>query len=199
MVERLLVDDPETIRLLGSPIRQDLVDYLEWAGPSTVVELAVGLGTRPDRLYYHIERLREAGVVVERGPGEAGGKRVGLAGSSLALKYRTGDPERTVALTDAVGTMLRSAERRFEGALSGAVGEIELEGPTRNVWASRVRGRLAESDLEEANLLIDRLHQLFRRGRERASGAGRMHEVSVVLVPLSEPVAAADRACARLP
>lgn len=192
MAKRLLVDDPETIRLLGSPIRQDLVDYLEWAGPSTVAELAAGLGTRPDRLYYHLERLREAGLVIEAEREAAGGKVVELTGPSVALSYRLGDPERAAALTDAVGAMLRSAERRFEGALTGEAGEIELEGAARNVWASRVRGRLADSDLEEANRLIARLHRLFQRSRGRSHRAGRMHEVSVVLVPLPERGARAD-------
>lgn len=44
MEREYLAEDAEGIRLLGSALRQGLVDHLETSGPATVTELAAGLG-----------------------------------------------------------------------------------------------------------------------------------------------------------
>lgn len=189
------VDDPERIRLLGSPVRQDIVDYVDAAGPSTVAEIAAALGRPADTLYYHVGLLREAGLLVVREATAGRAVRVvDLPGAGLQVRYRPEDPENVAAVRDAVGTMLRSAERRFAAGLEGRAGTVAVEGPRRSLWASRVRGRLTEAELEEVNGLIRRLHEVFAGGRGRGPEEGRMHEVNVVLSPLAEAVAARDSA-----
>jgi len=180
------VEDPDQIRLLGAPVRQDIVDHLASAGPCTMAEIAAGLGQPVDTLYYHVRRLREAGLVAEREGAVSRGMVVAVPGSGLSMKYRPDDPDNVAAIRDAVGTMLRSVDRRFRDGLEGRAGPVEVEGATRNLWASRVRGRLTRSDLEEVNGLIRRLQGIFERARESSGGAGRVHELSVVLSPLPE-------------
>lgn len=182
-----VVEQPERIRLLGSPVRQDIVDFVDAAGPSTVAEIAAGLGRPADTLYYHVRLLRNAELVTVRASGESGVKRVHLPGSGgLQIRYRPDDAANVSAVMDAVGTMLRSAERRFADGLRGRAGPPVLEGPRRNLWASRVRGRLTDGEVEEINELIGRMHEVFAKGRGRAAREGQMHEVNVVLSPLAE-------------
>ena len=49
-------------RSLADPTRIRIFDALS-AGPSTVSELAERLGLPADRLYYHLDRLEEGGIV----------------------------------------------------------------------------------------------------------------------------------------
>lgn len=184
-----VIEDPERIRLLGSPIRQDIVDYLDSAGPATVAELGRGIGVPADRLYYHVKRLLDAGLVVESdaGRGRGGALRLELPAKDVRIRYRLDDGASLEAIEDAVGTMLRSVERRFTRALSGAAGAVAVEGPDRDLWGSRVRGRLTEADVREVNETIRHLHAIFERRRGAGPEAGRMYEISAVLCPLPEP------------
>lgn len=177
-----VIEDPGQIRLLGSPLRSDIVDYLEGAGPTPVAGIARGVGRPADRLYYHLRRLEEAGLVVRRGGGARDAALFDVPGRPVTLRYRADDPDSVEAIRDAVGTALRSAERHFGEALGK--GEVELAGPTRNLWATRARGFLTDDQLREANELIHRILSLFRIAGE--TPAGRMHEVTIVVDPLVE-------------
>jgi DNA-binding transcriptional ArsR family regulator len=185
------VEDAEGIRLLGSAVRLDLLDYLESTGPATVSELAGALGRPADTLYYHIRLLRAAGILVRcDGDGkdrEGRGMLLDLSSDNAAVRYRQ-QPEIVEALADMVSTLLRNTGRRFRAAMAGEAGDVSLEGPRRNVWAARVRGRLTEEELREVNEAIERVVAIFHRGRERRGTPvhGRLHEVSMVLVPLPE-------------
>lgn len=183
----LRIEDPGIIRLLGSPLRQDIVDYVDAVGPSTVLEIGEGIGRAADSLYYHLRLLLDAGVLVRTDGPDARGMVVDVAARPVELRYRPDDPEAARALLDVVGGMLRSAERHFGTALEGEGVEVQVEGPSRNLWISRVRGRLTDAELREVNEIIRRLHAIFHRslGR-REAGEARMHEVSVVLCPLPE-------------
>lgn len=176
------VDDPAQIRLLGSPVRNDVVLFLDGEGPATVASIARGLGRPADTLYYHLGRLEEAGLIVRRG--EDGGEAAvfDVPGRPVTLRYRPDDPANAAAIVDAVGTTLRSVERRFGAAL--AEGAFELSGPERNLWASRGRGRLTDAELAEVNEAIRRILAIFRGAA--GSDGGRMHEVTLVVVPLPE-------------
>lgn len=174
------VDDPAQIRLLGSPVRNDVLVFLDGEGPATVAEIARGLGRPADTLYYHLGRLEGAGLVVRRGGDEAAAFDV--PGRPFTLRYRADDPDNVAAIADAVGTTLRSAERRFGEALEE--GRFELAGPARNLWASRGRGRLTDDEVVEVNDAIRRIFEIFRAAA--GSDEGRMHEVTLVVVPLPE-------------
>lgn len=183
----LLVEDPEQIRLLGSTVRQDIVDHLDFAGPSTVPELAAALGCPTDTLYYHLNLLLEAGLLVRHDREDDRRMVVDLPASSVEVRYHRDDRPAVEAIVSAVATLLRSAERRFAGALDDDELPLELEGPRRNHWASRVRGRLTEAEVVEVNEAIRAIHGIFRRSRSRPDPLeGRMHEVTVVLSPLPE-------------
>lgn len=183
----VIIEDPQLIRLLASSVRQDIIDFVDSAGASSVAEIAAAIGRPADTLYYHLRLLLAAGLLVRRDAEDAGGMIVDVPGHPVALRYRPDDPAASRALRSVAGALLRSAERHFGSALAREGVEIEVEGPERNLWISRVRGRLTDSELRKVNEGIQRLHAIFRRGRNRrASARSRMHEISVVLCPLRE-------------
>ena len=57
------ISSPRQIRALISPVRQDIVDTVEAAGPCSVADLACLLGMPADGLYYHIRCLTRAGLL----------------------------------------------------------------------------------------------------------------------------------------
>lgn len=81
------------LRELADPIRLRVVDHLAVAGPATVSELAVGLGSSLPRLSNHLRRLREAGLVATEQRGRTTLYRLAepdLAQLLLALDHVTG-------------------------------------------------------------------------------------------------------------
>jgi predicted transcriptional regulator len=84
------ISTPRQIRVLASPVRQDIVETVDAAGPCSVAELARLLGMPADGLYYHIRRLSSADLLKavnaksKRGRGEA---RLEV-GSYQWIKYR---------------------------------------------------------------------------------------------------------------
>jgi DNA-binding transcriptional ArsR family regulator len=60
-VEELRIDDPAVLAALYDPLRYRIFRLLE--APRSVAELADGVGMPANRLYYHVRRLVDAGLV----------------------------------------------------------------------------------------------------------------------------------------
>ena len=78
--------------------------------------------------------------------------------------------------------MLRTAERDFSGALNG--GDAVGEGPLRDLWASRLKGWVGETDLREINRLLARLSELLLQPRE--AGRDRLVTLAWMLAPIDD-------------
>ena len=61
--ESIVIDDPETMKVIADPLRLRLLEAL--ARPRTVKELAAAVDRKPDRLYYHLRKLVDVGLVHE--------------------------------------------------------------------------------------------------------------------------------------
>src|SRR5262245_10366834 len=105
-VPSVRITDPSAIAVLASPVRQELFDTIEaLGGVATISELADQLGRPADGLYYHVERLRRAGLLVAapvgRSPAGRSERRYRLpvrAGRPLGLGYRPRDPRNVAAV-----------------------------------------------------------------------------------------------------
>ncbi len=161
------ISAPEDITLLASSVRQELVDTLAaMGGEASVAELATELGRPMDGLYYHLELLRKGGMVQEKRSPDSGERRFRLAGAKgapLRMVYKPSVPGVSVALTKFSQQLLHIAAQDFAAAL--ALPAVQVTGPGRQLWISRNKGWVSNSDLEEVNALLLRLGQLTSQPR----------------------------------
>lgn len=166
------ISAPEDIALLASGVRQELVDTLAAiGGEASASELANELGRPMDGLYYHLELLRKGGLVLEVTCVDSGERRFRLAsgyGVPLRIVYKPNVPGVSPALNKFSQQLLHIAGQDFSAALE--LPGVRLSGPRRELWISRNKGWVSNTDLEEINALLLRLGQLASQSRsdERA-------------------------------
>lgn len=152
----------EDIMLLASAVRQELVDTLgSLGGEASAAELAMQIGRPMDGLYYHLELLREGGLVLELPAAGAGERRFRLAskrGQPLRLVYKPDQPGVTAALNKFAQQLLHIAGQDFAAGLDKP--GVCTEGAHRELWISRNKGWLNTKDLAEVNTLLVRLGEL---------------------------------------
>lgn len=177
------VGDPAQVRLLSSPVRQEMVDTLAaLGGEAGVASLADQLGRPADGLYYHLRAL-VAGGLVEELPSEGGERRFRLAGEGVAplrLVYDLGPNGNAAELRAFAHGLLQIAGRDFERALES--GDAAVVGTGRELWASRNKGWLSPEDVAEVNALLKRLSELT--SQPKAAGRDRLTSLAFVLAPI---------------
>ncbi|WP_324699286.1 ArsR/SmtB family transcription factor [Novosphingobium aerophilum] len=170
--------DPAMIRLLSSPMRQELMDTLAAiGGEASVATLAEELGRPADGLYYHLRALAAAGLICEVPADDNGDRRYRLAshdGGPIRLAYDLRPNGNAAELRNFAHGLMQIAERDFQDAL-GRVNAV-VSGPKRELWASRNKGWLSDSDLTEVNTLLERLSELTSQPKDE----GKNHLVSLV-------------------
>ena len=181
---RLPISDPAQVRLLSSPVRQEVVDTLgALGGEAGIAELSEQLGRPADGLYYHLRAL-VAGGLVEETPARNGERRFRLSGTGsapLQLAYDLGTNGNAAELRAFARVMLQVAERDFEHALD--VGDAVVAGAGRELWASRSKGWLGREDMLEVNALLVRLSELM--SQPKAPGRDRLASLAFVLAPIN--------------
>src|SRR3990170_3327266 len=114
---RRAISDPAQIRLLSSPVRQEIVDTLAaLGGEASVSRLAEQLGRPADGLYYHL-RVLVRGELVDESPSEEREETVyrlkGEGDEPLRLAYRRGMQGNLEALNVFARGLLQVAGRDF--------------------------------------------------------------------------------------
>lgn len=171
----------DQMKVLSSPVRQELLDVLARMGTVSLAELGAVLGRPADGLYYHVRLLQRRGLVVSAGSREVRGRREELfrtVAPQFALRYAAAPSPRAQAVTGIVGSMLRLGARDFRRALTTEGNR--LEGPARDLWAMRTTGWLLPSQVRRVNQMILELS----KQATRQSAGGRLYSVTVLLTPL---------------
>lgn len=184
-MSRRAISDPALVRLLSSPVRQEIVDTLATLGEeAAVASLAEHLGLPADGLYYHLRALVEGGLVEDIHGHRGAERRYRLAGegaTAIRLVYDLGAEGNAAELRSFAQAMLHIAGRDFEQALAG--GDAVVAGPRRELWASRNKGWLSSADLAEVNVLLNRLSALT--GQPKAAGRQHLASLAFVLAPVN--------------
>lgn len=173
----------ERIRVLASPVRQEIVDAIEAGGASTIAEVARAIGRPADGLYHHVRALLGAGLLAEVGTRRSEhGREQGeydLTARPMTVRFVPGEPERAEAIGGVVGASLRLAEREFRAALGRA--DASTTGPGRTVWANRAKGWLNAERRARVAALLAELDAVMREG---APGDGELFAMTYVVVPV---------------
>ncbi|WP_344697348.1 helix-turn-helix domain-containing protein [Sphingomonas rosea] len=177
-----LIRDRVQIRLLSSPVRQEIVDTLAaLGGEADVSSLAEHLGRPADGLYYHLRSLAQGGLIREIR--RDGGRLFALVGEGktpLRLVYDLSPDGNGAALKEFVKGLLHVAGRDFETAVES--GSAVVAGTRRELWASRNKGWLAPQDIQEVNALLLRLSELT--SQPRSAGRDRLVSVAFMMSPI---------------
>ncbi|MDP3801405.1 MAG: helix-turn-helix domain-containing protein [Brevundimonas sp.] len=181
---RSAVRDPEHVRLLSSPVRQEVVDTLAaLGGEASIAAMAEHLGRPADGLYYHVRALAESGLVEEASTADderlyrLGGEGPG----PIRLAYDLGAQGNGRELGAFAKALVQVAVDDFGAALKAT--ETVAAGPDRDLWASRNKGWVSKEDLREISRLLERLSELT--SQRKATGRERLVSLAFVLAPLS--------------
>lgn len=158
---------PAQVRALVGPVRQEIVDVLESAGPRSVAELGALLGRPADALYHHLRRLVKVGLVVEREQ-RKDGRHVfavyDLARRPVRLNYAA--PVRPADIARVVAAAQRLTWREFQRALAAGTGVSE--GPRRTLRGGRAKGWVTPARLVRVNALLEELVLTLTAGKPEA-------------------------------
>jgi DNA-binding transcriptional ArsR family regulator len=182
-----VIEDPKKIAVFATPIRVEIVTAISaLGGGATVAQLAAQLGLPADGLYYHLRALVRGGILEERAG--AGGRSYHLTianGQSLRLRYKPGKTANAKEVAKVVKSMSRLAQRDFLRALAHP--DTVVEGPSRELWAARLRGWVDADELAEINVLLRRLAGMLLE--TRPAGGGKLVSLHWILAPLdAQPV-----------
>jgi len=154
---------PVQVRALIAPARQELVDVLESAGPSSVAELGALLGRPADALYHHLRRLEKVGLVQEherRKNGRHAFAVYELSRRPVRLSYAA--PNRAPDIARVVASAQRVTWREFRRALTAGSGVAE--GPLRTLRGGRAKGWVTPRQLTRVNELLEELMTTLASG-----------------------------------
>jgi len=157
------IDRPAQLQALASPLRQELFDVLESAGPCSIAELAQRLARAPDSLYFHVRRLLKVGLLVEHERRQEGRHAFVVVDVAARPMRIDRSKARDKDMQAVVSGILRLAARDFRRGLRHA--GSQAQGPARNHASARVRGWVDAPRLARANELLEELGQLLRSGR----------------------------------
>lgn len=161
-------------RALGDPLRIRLFEAL-WRGPRTAKELSAELGLPPDRLYYHLRQLQQAGIVevAEYRP---------VPGGKVERVYRRVEAEPPGdASPEEVATFLGSVLDVTKADITAAF-MAKAAGERREVMVAQGPVRLADEGLAE---LLRQVQGLQAR-MDKPDPAGTQARLLVALVDIEE-------------
>ena len=167
---------------LKAPTRQEIIDALAPMGVVTVAQLATVLGRPASALYYHLQALMKAGLVVAGGgtpPGSRPESQYRTVAPGLRLAYDTGPKGNAKDVTPIVSSMLRITMRDFEASFKQK--GLRTDGAHRQIWASRITGWFTEEQLGKVN---DALSAILSNTSETPASTGDLYAFTFVLTPL---------------
>jgi DNA-binding transcriptional ArsR family regulator len=164
-------------RALADPMRLGLLESLWRAHPQSAKQLAEWAGVRPDRLYYHLSLLEQAGLIeiAEYRP---------LPGGKVERMYRptSVEPPGDEATPLEVAQFLSAALEATQADITSASVAKEA-GERREIHLLRATLRMTEEDLLN---LREKIHELVRTMQDKAGDDGVWSRVVVTCVDLED-------------
>jgi len=167
---------------LTSPLRLEILEHFQVAGPAAVDEIAARMGRAPDSLYYHVRMLVKVGLLRPRGSRKSGKRDktlYGVVAPRIELPCRNRSATESTMKT--MASAFRMAEREMRASLES--GRFEEDGRHRNFFTARVRSDLSRSALAEVNRLLKAIEDIFSREFRAAPANGTSCSLTLTLLP----------------
>ncbi len=164
---------------MASPVRVRILAVAASPEPLAIAELAAQVGMAPASLYYHVQKLVAAGLLVARGRRRAGKRWEVLYGppsGEVVADQRERSPAFLRALGRVYASVLRDAHRGLTRALD--LERREGKGPRRATAVRHRRVRLRPADLAELRTRLEGL-DAFLQAADHPEG--QAHDVTTVL------------------
>jgi DNA-binding transcriptional ArsR family regulator len=159
----LVLSRPGELQALVSPLRVEIVEHVQSAGPSSVREIAEALGRSPQSLYYHVRALASAGIFVQRATRKRPRRDeavYSLAAERIAISKKPWTAQKASATARSVGALLRRAERNFRRAVLQDLVRGTPEAP--HAFAGGRRAWMTEPGIRSLARLIGEIEQLLK-------------------------------------
>ncbi len=168
----LSIDDPAVVAALYDPLRYRLFRLLET--PRTVAELAADVEMPADRLYYHVRRLVECGLVRQVDTRAAGRHTERIYGRAAERIRFSGELD----LDAGAGGLVRGIVEELEAGIRSAGDEL----------ASRISYHVVRLTPERAQELEGRLHALISEFEGEVTATEGTYRFGLLgaLVPLTD-------------
>jgi len=157
----------DQLECLASTVRIDMIDHLVGRGPMSIKQLAASLGRQPSSIYYHIDMLMKAELVVEAGT-QVSNRRTEVLYEARAPRMRImkalADPKNHDTINRMVGGVLRQSQRDFSQGLTHPAAQVD--GPERNLGFFRLINRPSPESLREINGYIERIAEILWEERD---------------------------------
>lgn len=182
--EPLVIRRIEQLEALRTPLRHQIVQALE-DGPRSVKELAERLHRIPESLYYHVNKLVEARILVEvdrRPVGRKTESLYGLAAPNIAIDEHVRSAGFLAALGRLYSTVLRATDRALQSAL---VEERRRTGPRRMTDLRHWNVPLTPSAHAELRRRLDAIEDFIDDQVDR--GEGDVYSLTTALAFVGAP------------
>ncbi len=148
----------EQMKAIASPVRHQIHLALEMLGPCSIRDLASRMSRQPATLYYHVNMMERAGVLVRYGVRDTGRHAETiymLAEKRIRLDMTQRTPRFLDAVTRGFASLLRYAERTLATALKSET--TTKTGKASELRIRQVNVRLTRNKLVELNRRLDDL------------------------------------------
>lgn len=169
----------EQLRVLVGPRTQEVFDAINEAGEMSVAEVQAVLGFASKSIYYQIEKLLKAGLIV-RGGGSARAATFRPVSAQIYMPDGFQGEEYEKLAAKAVSARLRSASRRFE-----AVAESSSQHPELVDWLS-IRMEKAELTPAAFDSFKAKCYAALDEARQMSAGSDKTQSVRIVIVTTPE-------------
>ena len=158
------IERVEELELLASPVRLELLGAIAALGTCTAAELASTTGRAASSLYFHLDQLVDAGLVLRDEQPTGAGYTV--VARQVSVAYRPEDAGMLAAMVRSAGNVLRAAERAVCRAL--ASGRAKVGSRDADTLVLCRRAFLEPADRRELNRHVTAIDKLLQRaGRTR--------------------------------
>ena len=172
----------DQLAALESTVRQDILDVVAATGAVSIADVAEQLGRAPASLYFHIDKLVRVGLLLRAGERRVYRRLEALYATPARLMRLAVKPltrERRRALRRIVLASVRATMRDLEYGLERP--DVELTGPERDLYSSRLEGWLTAEQRRQVNRHIAEIESILAASPPR--GGARRCAVFLSLAP----------------